>query len=201
MFCPTSGALLRSMGPGRAVRQAASTNGHRLLRAHGGVGIRDEGFEYRSHVERTRPDTVALDVAAGVTYVRSAQGGGAESVSQWGLLRWAQRVQPGRRGPRAGRGDRVSTGCRPAAIRTTRTPDRRWHRSSARAGAVRGRDGGILGRPSSVPAGRSTTPGWAMSGGVRRRAALVLRPLVRAAPGRLRRSVARMLGFVEGSYR
>lgn len=45
-----------------------------------GLGSRTDDFDYESHVERTAPDTVALDVAAAVAHVHSAAGGGATSV-------------------------------------------------------------------------------------------------------------------------
>jgi carboxymethylenebutenolidase len=45
-----------------------------------GVGAREEGFEYTPHVQHTRPDTVARDVAASVAHIRSGAGGGATSV-------------------------------------------------------------------------------------------------------------------------
>jgi carboxymethylenebutenolidase len=45
-----------------------------------GLGGRDEGFDYMSHVQRTHPDTIAQDVAATVAHIRSADGGAAESV-------------------------------------------------------------------------------------------------------------------------
>jgi carboxymethylenebutenolidase len=45
-----------------------------------GIGERGEGFEYRVHVDQTTPDTVAVDVAAAVTHVRSEEGGGASRV-------------------------------------------------------------------------------------------------------------------------
>jgi carboxymethylenebutenolidase len=45
-----------------------------------GVGPRDEGFDSRSHVEKTHDDTIALDVGAAVAHLRSPEGGGASSV-------------------------------------------------------------------------------------------------------------------------
>jgi carboxymethylenebutenolidase len=45
-----------------------------------GLDPRDEAFDFRSHVERTQPDTVAMDVAAAVAHVRSPAGGGARDV-------------------------------------------------------------------------------------------------------------------------
>jgi carboxymethylenebutenolidase len=45
-----------------------------------GVGARDEEFDYMPHVQRTRPDTVAHDVAAVVAHLRSEAGGSATSV-------------------------------------------------------------------------------------------------------------------------
>jgi carboxymethylenebutenolidase len=40
-----------------------------------GVGKRDEGFEYREHVDQTTPEGVQADVAAGVEWLRSPAGG------------------------------------------------------------------------------------------------------------------------------
>ena len=45
-----------------------------------GMGTRDDEFEYMPHVERTRPDTIAADVAAAAAYVRSADGGAGSSI-------------------------------------------------------------------------------------------------------------------------
>ena len=45
-----------------------------------GVGVRDDEFEYMPHVERTRPDTIAADVAAAVAHLRSPEGGAAHAV-------------------------------------------------------------------------------------------------------------------------
>src|SRR4051794_38043373 len=45
-----------------------------------GIGDRSEAFEYRPHVEQTTPEGVAADVAAGVAYLRSPDGGGVTSV-------------------------------------------------------------------------------------------------------------------------
>lgn len=45
-----------------------------------GVGSRGGEFQYMPHVERTGPDTVALDVASAVTHVRSSEGGSATDV-------------------------------------------------------------------------------------------------------------------------
>ena len=46
----------------------------------GAGGVRGEDFEYMPHVERTRPEKIAADVAAAVAHVRSADGGAATSV-------------------------------------------------------------------------------------------------------------------------
>jgi carboxymethylenebutenolidase len=40
-----------------------------------GIGSRDEGFEYRPHVEKTTPEGIRADVAAAVEFLRSAEGG------------------------------------------------------------------------------------------------------------------------------
>jgi len=48
-----------------------------------GIGtpeMRGEEFDYRQHVQQTTPETIALDTAAAVAHVRSAEGGGAEAV-------------------------------------------------------------------------------------------------------------------------
>ncbi len=45
-----------------------------------GISARDDDFEYMSHVQQTRPDTVARDVAATVAHARSPAGGGATDV-------------------------------------------------------------------------------------------------------------------------
>jgi carboxymethylenebutenolidase len=53
-----------------------------------GVGsgeARGEGFEYMPHVAKTRPETVAADVAATVAHLRSAEGGAATAVFSVGF--------------------------------------------------------------------------------------------------------------------
>jgi carboxymethylenebutenolidase len=45
-----------------------------------GAEARGEEFDYAPHVQQTRPDTVAADVAASIAHVRSEAGGGATSV-------------------------------------------------------------------------------------------------------------------------
>jgi carboxymethylenebutenolidase len=40
-----------------------------------GVGKRDEGFEYREHVDQTTPEGIQADVAAAVEWLRSPAGG------------------------------------------------------------------------------------------------------------------------------
>jgi carboxymethylenebutenolidase len=45
-----------------------------------GLGPRGDDFDHRPHREQTRPETVALDVAATVRFLRSAEGGAAERV-------------------------------------------------------------------------------------------------------------------------
>jgi carboxymethylenebutenolidase len=45
-----------------------------------GTGERGEDFDHSPHVERTHPDTVALDVGATVAHVRSEASGGTERV-------------------------------------------------------------------------------------------------------------------------
>lgn len=45
-----------------------------------GIGDRGDDFEFMPHVMQTRPDTLAMDVAAAVAHVKSSEGGGAKSV-------------------------------------------------------------------------------------------------------------------------
>jgi carboxymethylenebutenolidase len=45
-----------------------------------GIGNRDEGFEYAPHVEKTTQENIAKDVAAGIGYLRSKDGGAVKSV-------------------------------------------------------------------------------------------------------------------------
>ncbi len=45
-----------------------------------GAGSRDEGFEFRPHVEKTTPDGIAADVRAAAAYLRSAEGGQVRAV-------------------------------------------------------------------------------------------------------------------------
>lgn len=45
-----------------------------------GIGDRGDDFEFMPHVMQTKPDTVALDVAAAVAHLRSREGGEARSV-------------------------------------------------------------------------------------------------------------------------
>ena len=45
-----------------------------------GTAHRGEGFDFMSHVARTEPATLNADVAAGVAYLRSPQGGAAERI-------------------------------------------------------------------------------------------------------------------------
>jgi carboxymethylenebutenolidase len=44
------------------------------------VSMRGDDFEFRPHVEKTRPETVFLDAAAAVAHVRTEEGGGASRV-------------------------------------------------------------------------------------------------------------------------
>src|SRR5574338_1199692 len=39
-----------------------------------GIGDRDEGFAYREHVDATKPETVAADVAASIAWLRERTG-------------------------------------------------------------------------------------------------------------------------------
>ncbi len=45
-----------------------------------GIGNRDEGFEYQPHVEKTTQEDIAQDVAAGIAYLKSKDGGAVKSV-------------------------------------------------------------------------------------------------------------------------
>jgi carboxymethylenebutenolidase len=45
-----------------------------------GTGPRDDDFDHRPHVEQTSPEAIAADVAAGVAFLRSAEGGRATNV-------------------------------------------------------------------------------------------------------------------------
>jgi carboxymethylenebutenolidase len=50
-----------------------------------GLGDRGEDFDYMPHVQQTQQETVAQDVAATVSHVRSADGGGATRVFSVGF--------------------------------------------------------------------------------------------------------------------
>jgi carboxymethylenebutenolidase len=45
-----------------------------------GLGDRDEGFDYAPHVEKTTPENIAGDVAAGIAYLKSKDGGAVKAV-------------------------------------------------------------------------------------------------------------------------
>lgn len=45
-----------------------------------GVGSRGDDFDYESHLDQARDETLALDVAAGVAHLRSPEGAGAAAV-------------------------------------------------------------------------------------------------------------------------
>jgi carboxymethylenebutenolidase len=45
-----------------------------------GMGDRGEGFEYMPHVEKTTPEGIAADVAAGMAHLKSKDGGAVKSV-------------------------------------------------------------------------------------------------------------------------
>jgi carboxymethylenebutenolidase len=45
-----------------------------------GIGDRGPDFEYMPHVQQTKPETIAMDVAAAIQHLRSAEGGGAERI-------------------------------------------------------------------------------------------------------------------------
>jgi carboxymethylenebutenolidase len=69
-----------------------------------GLGDRDEGFDYAPHVEKTTPDSIAKDVAAAITYLKSKDGGAVKSVFTVGFCfggssSWNQSaLQPGLNG-------------------------------------------------------------------------------------------------------
>jgi carboxymethylenebutenolidase len=52
-----------------------------------GIGERDEGFEYRPHVQQMQPRSTSEDVAAAVAWLRSEAGGGARSIFTVGFCR------------------------------------------------------------------------------------------------------------------
>jgi carboxymethylenebutenolidase len=66
-----------------------------------GHGSRDEGFEYRPHVEQTTPAGVDADAAAAIAYLRSPEGGAVREVFTVGFCfggsnSWRQSAsQPG----------------------------------------------------------------------------------------------------------
>jgi len=45
-----------------------------------GIGERDESFDYKPHVEQTTQENIAADVAAGIDYLKSKDGGAVKSV-------------------------------------------------------------------------------------------------------------------------
>jgi len=60
-----------------------------------GIGSRDEGFEFMPHVQQMKPESARADVAAGVEWLRSPEGGGVEKIftvgfCMGGSLSWAQ---------------------------------------------------------------------------------------------------------------
>src|SRR5207244_12017534 len=66
-----------------------------------GMSERPENFDLRSAIGQTTPEAIAADVAAGIAYLRSLAGGGAESVFTVGFCfggaqSWRQSAaQPG----------------------------------------------------------------------------------------------------------
>jgi carboxymethylenebutenolidase len=66
-----------------------------------GMGERDEGFEYRPHVEQTTPEGVDADTAAAIAYLQSPEGGAVRQVFTVGFCfggatSWRQSAtQPG----------------------------------------------------------------------------------------------------------
>ncbi len=69
-----------------------------------GLGNRDEGFDYQPHVEKTTQENIARDVAAGIAYLKSKDGGAVKSVFTVGFCfggssSWNQSaLQPGLNG-------------------------------------------------------------------------------------------------------
>ena len=45
-----------------------------------GLGPRDDHFDFMLHVEQTRPESIAIDVAAAIEYLRSPDGGAARRI-------------------------------------------------------------------------------------------------------------------------
>src|SRR5205807_9263957 len=45
-----------------------------------GMGPRDDSFEYMPHVEKTTPETIGMDVAAAMAYLKSKDGGAVKSL-------------------------------------------------------------------------------------------------------------------------
>jgi carboxymethylenebutenolidase len=45
-----------------------------------GTDARDDDFEFMPHVQKTTPDSIAMDVSASVDHLRSERGGGVENV-------------------------------------------------------------------------------------------------------------------------
>ncbi|MEA2646086.1 MAG: carboxymethylenebutenolidase [Chloroflexota bacterium] len=66
-----------------------------------GRGERGEDFDFMSHVQQTRPENIAMDVAAAIDYLRSPDGGAARRIFTVGFCfggaqSWRQAaVQPG----------------------------------------------------------------------------------------------------------
>ncbi|MHB8394583.1 MAG: dienelactone hydrolase family protein [Candidatus Dormibacteria bacterium] len=50
-----------------------------------GSDTRDDSFEFRSHVEKTTPEQIALDAGAGVAWLKSPEGGGCTDVFSVGF--------------------------------------------------------------------------------------------------------------------
>jgi carboxymethylenebutenolidase len=45
-----------------------------------GLGTRDDSFDYMPHVMQTRPDTISMDVASAVAYLRAMPGSGPRAI-------------------------------------------------------------------------------------------------------------------------
>jgi carboxymethylenebutenolidase len=121
-----------------------------------GIGERDEDFDHMAHVRRTTPDEVAMDVAAAVTHVRSAAGGGASDVFTVGFCFGGRKSfnQAARRHGLAG-----VMGFYGFPMRTTRTtPRRRSARSGRSSARCWGCSAAPIGRSRSRPSRRSALP-------------------------------------------
>ena len=77
-----------------------------------GIGVRDDDFEYKPHVERTTAEGIAADTAAAIAHLRSEEGGAvgpsspsgsALAAPTPGVSRQRRPTSPGRSASMAGR--------------------------------------------------------------------------------------------------